>query len=255
MDWSPIGPKETWAKMEFWLRNFQKTLPMRPKAILVISAHWEESCVTIQRMGKPDLIYDYSGFPPHTYRLQYPALGDLSLSDRVASLLKAAGVESRFDEKRGYDHGVFVPLLLMFPEADIPVIQVSLKKTLDPREHFEVGKALAPLRDEGVLILGSGMSYHNLRALFAGLPTAPGSEEFDQWIREVVSAEPRAREVALREWKKAPGGVLAHPREEHLLPLMVIAGAAGQDAGALEFSDKIMGAQSSSFSFGRSHEI
>jgi aromatic ring-opening dioxygenase catalytic subunit (LigB family) len=237
--------------MEAWLKGFQKMLPAKPKAIVVISAHWEESVVTIQRLAQPNLIYDYYGFPPHTYQLQYSAAGDLGLSDQVVSLLQKAGIPSRIDEHRGYDHGVFVPLLLMFPDADVPVIQVSLKKTLDPKEHLDFGRALAPLRDEGVLILGSGMSYHNLRALFSGLPTAPGSEEFDQWVRTIVAQEPSTRDQALTTWRSAPGGALAHPREEHLMPLMVVAGAAGQDSGALEFSDKMMGAKSSSFSFGR----
>ncbi|NDG84704.1 MAG: dioxygenase [Proteobacteria bacterium] len=250
MDWSPMGPKDTWVKMEAWLRGFRSTLPAMPRALVVLSAHWEESEVTIQKVEAPALIYDYYGFPKHTYSLQYPAKGDARVSDRVKALLDLAAIPNRIDPDRGYDHGIFIPLLLMFPEAEVPVIAVSLKKSLDPRDHLELGKALAPLREEGVLILGSGMSNHNLRALFSGLPTAPGSEEFDQWLRRAVESPAQERNEALAGWSRAPVARLTHLREEHLIPLLVAAGAAGEDPGRLEFSDKIMGAQNSSFSFG-----
>lgn len=250
MDWSPIGPKDTWYRMEAWLKDFRSLLPETPRAILVVSAHWEESDFTVQRVEDPGLIYDYEGFPPHTYELRYPARGDPALSHRISHLLGAAGIPARENTARGYDHGVFVPLLLMFPEASIPVVQVSLKSGLDPEEHLAMGRALAPLRKEGVLILGSGMSYHNLRALFAGLPVAPGSEEFDSWMGKVATLDQEHRDAALLGWRSAPGALLAHPREEHLIPLMVIAGAAEGDPGAVAFTDTVMGAKNSSISFG-----
>jgi aromatic ring-opening dioxygenase catalytic subunit (LigB family) len=163
MDWNP---PRAWDKMAAFLKGVAATLPRRPEAILVVSAHWLESGFHVTSAPRPELIYDYYGFPPHTYALKYPASGEPRLASRIAELLGQANLASHADPSRGFDHGMFIPLMLMFPEADIPVVQVSLRRDLDPARHLQAGQALAPLRDEGVLILGSGMSFHNMRGLW-----------------------------------------------------------------------------------------
>ena len=237
MDWNP---PETWQRMGEWLRGLAAELP-KPKAVLMISGHWEEREVTVQSNPQPSMLYDYSGFPPHTYQLQYPAPGAAWLTERVETLLGA-----RRDPQRGFDHGTFIPLMLVYPEADIPAVQVSLRVGLDPAEHLEMGRKLAVLRDEGVLIIGSGMSFHNLRAF--GPAAEKPSTAFDTWLTAAVAAEDRNTRLAA--WEQAPSARFAHPREEHLIPLMVAAGAAGQDPGTLIFTDQIMGAKVSAYRFG-----
>lgn len=221
MDWNP---PDLFHELKRFFEDLPARLPQRPSAIVVLSAHWEESQFTIQSTPKPSMIYDYSGFPAHTYQLKYPAQGDPELANRIAKLLESRAIESRLDASRGYDHGVYVPLLVAFPEADIPVIQISLKSNLDPSAHIQLGAALSPLRNENVLILGSGFSYHNLRAI----PDRNGvSEVFDKWLFEAVClAPPDERLEFLKNWSTAPAARAAHPREEHLIPLMVCAGAA-----------------------------
>jgi aromatic ring-opening dioxygenase catalytic subunit (LigB family) len=251
MDWSDIGPADTWLKMGDWLKGLASTLEQKPKAVLVISAHWEEKDFTVMTHEHPPMLYDYSGFPPHTYELRYPAPGSPALAKRVQELLGVAGIASQTDSKRGFDHGVFVPLLLMYPEADIPVIQVALKKGLSAQEHLRLGEALAPLRDEGVLIVGSGMSYHNLKAFFDSKSVLQESDQFDGWLTSVVTTlSPEERNAQLENWPQAPSARLAHPREEHLIPLMVVAGSAGQDRGTRVFTDRVMGATVSAYRFG-----
>lgn len=248
MEWT-MGPRDTWAKMEAYLRGIGSTLPRKPSALLVISGHWEEAVPTVLSAAAPPLFFDYYGFPAHTYALTWPAAGSPDLASRVASLLTAAGIASASDTKRGFDHGVFVPLKVAFPDADIPTVQLSLQRDLDPAEHIAIGRALAPLRDEGVLIIGSGMSYHNMRGLMTGSGGAD-SARFDEWLGAAVIKEPSARDAALTEWAKAPSGRACHPREEHLLPLMVAAGAAGDDLGEAIFRDQVMGARVSAVRFG-----
>ncbi len=248
MDWSSIGPKDTWDRMGAWLRGLASSLPERPKSILVISAHWEEDEFTVLTDEHPELIYDYTGFPAETYAISYPAPGSPKLADQVAELLDAAGIEVRRKSHRGFDHGVFIPFKLVFPDAEIPIIQLSLKRGLDPADHLRAGLALASLRNEGVLIVGSGMSYHNLRKFFGG--GANRSYEFDAWLTETVtkhSSVERARNLVA--WEKAPAAREAHPREEHLLPLMVVAGAASTGKGELAFHDEIMGQAVSAYRF------
>lgn len=246
MDWDP---PETWARMAAYLRSVGQGVP-RPKAIIVISAHWEEANFTVQATPTPELIYDYYGFPPHTYALTYPAVGDPALALRVRDLLQGQGMPCAVDTQRGYDHGVFIPFKLIYPEADIPVLQLSLKNDLDPLACYRAGQALAPLRDEGVLIVGSGMSYHNLRAFFGDSPAkTQTAAAFDQWLSTAV-VQPEGREAKLGAWAQAPGARTAHPREEHLLPLMVVAGAARNDAGRCTFTDTVMGAAISAYQFG-----
>jgi aromatic ring-opening dioxygenase catalytic subunit (LigB family) len=248
MDWNP--PDE-WHKTEAFLRGMADTLPERPKAIVLVSAHWLESEVAAASVAEPELIFDYYGFPPHTYQLQYPAPGSPALAARIQSLLAAGSIASRTDDQRGFDHGVFIPLLLMFPNADIPVVPVSLLSSLDAAAHIRVGQALAPLRDEGVLIVGSGMSFHNMRG-YRDPRFAPISDRFDQWLVDAVQRTPQARDQALARWDQAPDARLCHPpqAEEHLLPLMVVAGAAREDAGRCVFSDRVMQTTVSAFRFG-----
>jgi aromatic ring-opening dioxygenase catalytic subunit (LigB family) len=222
----------------------------QPRALLVISAHWEEAVPTVMTAARPPMLYDYSGFPPESYQITWPAPGDPALAARVRSLLEAAGFASAEDAARGFDHGTFVPLKLAFPEASVPTVQLSLRRGLDPREHLAIGRALAPLRDEGVFIIGSGMTFHNLRA-FAGDPRArPASEEFDAWLRATAALPEAERDQRLTEWAQAPAARFVHPREEHLLPLMVIAGAAGADRGTTAFDAVAMGVRLSAYHFG-----
>lgn len=250
MDWTLMGgPADTWDKLEAWLRDLVDTLPEKPTGIVLVSGHWEEPEFTVASVASPEMIYDYYGFPPHTYELKYPAPGSPELARKVASLIEGAGHKVDVSTSRGYDHGVFVPMLLVDPEASIPVVPLSLKAGLDPAEHIAVGEALAPLRDEGVLIIGSGMSYHNMRAFRTPLATEP-SRVFDHWLTDAIEGEPMARDKALAGWATAPAGRNAHPREEHLLPLMVAAGAAANDKGERVFTDEIMEAQISAFRFG-----
>jgi len=251
MDWSIMGePADSWNKTEAWLKSIVSSLPERPKAIIVISGHWEEPVFTAASSPAPEMIYDYYGFPPHTYELKYPAPGSAQLAEKIVSLLTAAGIPAKTDAQRGFDHGVFIPLLVAFPDADIPVVPLSLKDTLDPQEHIAVGRALAPLRDEGVLIIGSGMSYHNMRAFRTPSATAP-SAAFDSSLTNALSQDDQTERFdALNHWDELAAARNAHPREEHLLPLMVAAGAGEGDAGERVFSDVVMKATISAFRFG-----
>ncbi len=249
MDWSVMGePADTWDATAAWLRGLADTLPARPKAIVVVSGHWEEAAFTAASGAAPALIYDYTGFPPSTYTLKYPAPGAPMVAARIVELLTAAGLPARTDAGRGFDHGIFIPFLLIYPDADIPVVPLSLKRNLDPAEHLTAGKALAALRDEGVLIVGSGMSYHNMGAFRTPGARAP-SEAFDAWLSEAV-VEPGARWQGLAHWSEAPAARNAHPREEHLLPLMMAAGAAADESGERVFSDVVMQARISGYRFG-----
>jgi aromatic ring-opening dioxygenase catalytic subunit (LigB family) len=224
-----------------YLTGLAATLPQRPTGLVVISAHWEASVPTVMTSPRPPMLYDYGGFPPEAYTITWPAPGSPELAARVRALLEADGFSTAADPERGFDHGTFVPLKLVFPKADVPAIQLSLLRGLDPVQHVAMGRALAPLRDEGVLIVGSGMSFHNLRAFRH--PAAPAiAKEFDTWLREIVVADPDTRDAGLVEWTEAPSARLAHPREEHLLPLMVIAGAAGEDRGSVPFNHTVGGA-------------
>jgi aromatic ring-opening dioxygenase catalytic subunit (LigB family) len=248
MEWT-MGPRDTWARMADWLRGLDGSLPASPRASLVISAHWEAPAPTVTAAAAPPLLYDYYGFPPHTYELRWPAPGSPELAVRVRALLDSAGIGSQADSARGFDHGVFVPLKLSFPEAQLPTVQLSLRTGLDPAAHLAIGRALAPLRDEGVLIIGSGMSYHNMRG-FGCSTVREQSQRFDDWLAQTVAAAPARREAQLEAWSEAPAARDCHPREEHLLPLMVNAGAAGEDRGRQVFRDEVMGVVVSAVQFG-----
>jgi aromatic ring-opening dioxygenase catalytic subunit (LigB family) len=233
-----------------YLRNLPKELPT-PKALLVISAHWEADVPTVMTAAKPALLYDYYNFPPESYQITWPAPGSPALAHRVRDLLAASGIATATDSTRGFDHGTFIPLKVAFPDAAIPTVQLSLRADLDPEAHLAIGRALAPLRDEGILIVGSGMSFHNLRAFFSRDPrVAPIADAFDAWLTTAVTADPATRDRELVAWSAAPGARAAHPREEHLLPLMVIAGAAGSDRGTVQHSAPFMGARISGYKFG-----
>lgn len=251
MDWT-WGPADTWHATQHFLEGLAATLPAPPKALLVVSGHWEEPAFTAGAASAPQLIFDYSGFPEHTYRLTWPAPGNPSLAARVGLLLDMAGLPAAVSPTRGYDHGVFVPLKVAFPQAQIPVVTLSLSASptgrLDPTQHIAAGKALAPLRDEGVLIVASGMSFHNLRA-YMRPETAERARAFDSWLTNAVESPGALRSSLLAEWQNAPFAAFAHPREEHLIPLMVAAGAGGEAPGTRIFHDEPMGAAISAYRF------
>ncbi|MEO7037439.1 MAG: class III extradiol ring-cleavage dioxygenase [Polyangiaceae bacterium] len=243
-----IGSKAEQDEMARYLRGLGSVPKSPPKAVLVISAHWEEAVPTVMSGAHPPMLYDYDGFPAESYEITWPAPGEPTLAKRVRDLLSAAGIESAENTERGFDHGTFVPLKLAYPNADMPTVQLSLKRGLDPKEHLALGRALAPLRDEGVFIVGSGSSFHNLRAF--GPQSAKNSAEFDSWLGETARAEAGERDRRLNDWVSAPSARACHPREEHLLPLMVVAGAAGADRGELAFHGKVLETQMSAFHFG-----
>jgi len=248
MDWT-MGPPDTWHRLADWLRSIDGSLPSRPTQLLVISAHWEARVPRVTSAAHPPLLYDYSGFPPHTYELTWPAPGSPELAARVQSLLGGAEIACDAEAKRGFDHGVFVPLKVAYPEARLPTVQLSLRTGLDPAAHLAIGRALAPLREEGVLIVGSGMSYHNMRGFMTD-KALTDSRAFDAWLAETVALGPSERHARLVDWAHAPSARESHPREEHLLPLLVAAGAAREDAGKQVFRDVIMGSVVSAVQFG-----
>lgn len=205
-------------------------LPKRPRSIVVFSAHWEEQTVKITSHERPHLYFDYHGFPKETYEYKYPAPGSPELAKRIQSLLEGEGIKSDLDEKRGFDHGVFVPLMLMYPEADIPVVCVSLHGSLDGGINMRIGKALEHLRNDGILILGSGYTFHNMQAFFnPTYKTTNASVEFNDWLKDTILNREDTLD-RLRGWETAPGARIVHPREEHLIPLLMTAAAGGIDA-------------------------
>ena len=212
-----------------------KYLPKeKPTAIVVISAHWESDPIKITSAPNPKMYYDYGGFPREAYEFQYPAPGSPTLAQRIHTLLGTAGLDSQLDGGRGYDHGVFIPLMIMYPEADIPVVCVSLHGSLEADQNLQLGEALLPLRDEGVLILGSGYTFHNMQYIMKpNRSSVQASNDFNGWLKKTLldnSATNYLKE--LKTWDQAPGGRASHPREEHLLPLLVVAAAGGDQASA-----------------------
>ena len=248
VDGPPPFGRASWEPLRTYLAGVVASLPERPRAFLVVTAHWEADRPTVSVNPAPGMIFDYYGFPEHTYHLSYPAPGEPALGARVAQLVRAAGLECDEDGERGFDHGIFVPMLIVDPEAQIPVVMMSLQRDLDPAQHLAIGCALAPLRDEGVVIVGSGMSYHDLRHFRDG--DGRDSEIFDAWLFEAATAAPAKRSAMLADWAEAPAGRACHPREEHLLPLMTAAGAGGDDRGALDFRGAVGGKTVSAFRFG-----
>jgi len=233
-----------------FLGGYADTLD-KPDAIIVISAHWEEAEIAITASAAPPLLFDYYGFPPKTYEYQYPAPGYPQLAARVHDLLGKAGIESKLDVERGFDHGVFVPLLLMYPAADIPCIQISLSSSLDAAVHVSIGKALGALKKENLLVLGSGFSFHNIQVMMSksGEGIESRNQAFEDWLVETSAGESLSeaeREQRLVNWQEAPNARYCHPREEHLLPLQVCYGMA-QSAAAKVFQVSVGGILTSSY--------
>ena len=241
-------PAGHWTAMAAFLRALPERLPAPPRAILVISGHWETAGFGLTTNPQPALIYDYYGFPPETYRIEYPAPGDPGLAAQAMALLRDAGLDAHLDSERGLDHGVFVPLKVAFPAADIPIVVMSVDQSLDPALHLAAGRALAPLRADGVLIIGSGMSFHNMRGYGDPAATVP-SAAFDRWLGDAVASDPETRADRLRHWADAPSARFSHPREEHLIPLLVAAGASNMP-GTRIFHDEVLKTWIAGFSFG-----
>lgn len=225
-----------------YLEGLADTLPARPTAVVVVSAHWEAEVPTVLSSEQPPLYFDYYGFPIEAYRIAWRP----SLAGHVRRLLEDAGIRTAADPRRGFDHGAFVPLKLAFPHAQVPTVQLSLDASYDPTRHLAIGRALAPLRERGVLIVGSGMSFENFRAE----DVTKRSRQFDRWFQAVATAEPHERDEGLARWADAPLARIAHPHEEHLLPMMVAAGAAGSDRGRVTWSGALMGIHVSGVTFG-----
>lgn len=239
-------------RLESSLQNIPKEIGVTPKAILVISGHWETSEFAVMAHPQPPMVYDYYGFPEHTYHIQYRSSGAPEIAKRVQALLKDSGIPVHLDSERGYDHGTFTPLAAMYPEANVPVLQLSIRSDYDPRAHIKVGQALAPLRQEGILIVASGLSYHNLRNF--GPRAKDTSHTFDQWLTHtVVDLDPKSRIENLLKWEQAPAARLAHPQEDHLIPLMVAVGAAENEKAEIAYhEDDFMGGIAvTSFRFGK----
>ena len=245
---TPFGERAELDALASYLRSVRAVPAGEVKALLVVSAHWEERVPTVMSGARPPMLYDYYGFPPESYRITWPAPGAPELAANVRALLGAAGFETAADPSRGFDHGTFVPLKLAYPDAEIPTVQLSLVRGLDPAEHLAMGRALAPLRAQGVFIVGSGMSFHNLR-LFGDARAPQLAAQFDAWLQRAATLPQPERDAELAKWSSAPAARMAHPREEHLLPLMVIAGAAGADRGTVAFEGSLLGAKISAHHF------
>lgn len=220
-----------WNPLEQALTAIPEELPVTPKAILVVTAHWEANAFTVQGNPQPPMVYDYGGFPPETYQIKYPAPGAPAVADRVIELLSSAGLPHDRDDQRGFDHGTFVPMYVMYPHAQVPIVQMSILNSFDPELHLAAGRALAPLRDEGILIVGSGLpSYHDLSAM--GPASQTPSRVFDEWLTEtMVSLDGAERSSRLANWAAGPMARDAHPREDHFIPLLVAVGAAESERG------------------------
>lgn len=242
--------RRLFVRLEESLARMPAEIGRRPSAVLVVSGHWEAADFTLMSAARPGMVYDYFGFPPETYDVVYPAPGAPAVAARAAALLTAAGLPARLDDARGFDHGAFAPLHVIYPEAEVPVLQLSLRAGYDPQTHLAAGRALAPLRAEGVLILGSGLSYHNLRAF--GPDAREASEAFDAWLADAMAADPATRTRAVVAWEKSPFARDCHPREDHLAPLFVALGAAEDEAATRVYHDQGLfgGVTASSYRFG-----
>ncbi|WNL46478.1 class III extradiol ring-cleavage dioxygenase [Dyella sp. BiH032] len=239
-------------QLEASLHQVRHELGAAPRAVLMISGHWEARRFLVSSSARPPMVYDYGGFPEHTYRIRYDAPGDPALAGRVRDLLERGGLAADLDPQRGFDHGTFSLMQTMYPEATLPVVQLALRSDFDPAAHLQAGELLAPLRNEGIVIVGSGFSFHDTAAMRSGRGGS-ASATFDRWLGDtLVDAAPDERRRRLIEWTRAPSARAAHPREDHLLPLMVALGAAGHDAGTrIYHQTDFMGAiTASSFRFG-----
>lgn len=223
----------------------------KPDAILIISAHWEERVPTITASSQPSLIYDYFGFPKESYEIKYPCKGEPELAKKVFDVLDVQGLKPKLDVQRGLDHGVFVPMKIMYPQADIPCIQLSLCRSLDPELHQQIGRALQGLSYENLLVIGSGFSFHNLKAFFAEdiVEREQCNVAFEDWLVDVMinsDLDETERATQLNQWDKISGARYCHPREEHLLPLHVCYGLA-QSKAQQHYVVDILGVKSSMY--------
>jgi len=246
----PLLGHEGHSEMIDCLKDIAKKLP-RPDAIIVVSAHWEASIAKITAAASPELIYDYSGFPPESYQIEYPCSGQPELAQEMFDVFNNASIHAELDQQRGFDHGLFVPLKLMYPAADIPCVQLSLLNNLDPASHIAIGKALKTLNFDNVLVIGSGFSFHNMRAFFsADTPESIAQNEaFEAWLHETCSSTSlteQQRTERLINWSEAPAARYCHPREEHLLALHVCYGIA-ERACTESFSLNVLGKKSSMY--------
>jgi 4,5-DOPA dioxygenase extradiol len=228
---SPMNAVERTRSSDAWV-ELARALP-RPRAVLIASAHWETAVPMLTGHPRPETVHDFGGFPEALHRIRYPAAGAPDLAAEAVALLKEAGITAGVNGCRGLDHGAWVPLSWMYPEASVPVVQISLQPALGAARHFELGCALAPLASDGVLIVGSGHATHNLRDWMASpRPQEPlrYAQVFADWLYERLAARDTAALVRYREL--GPGATRAHPSEEHFLPLLVAWGAAGDGAHA-----------------------
>jgi aromatic ring-opening dioxygenase catalytic subunit (LigB family) len=243
-----LGDRSHQAMIDF-MKRLSKEIP-QPDAILVISAHWEERVPTLLGAASPPLYYDYYGFPEAAYELTYPLPGNLALNHTLAGLFDEAELPYGVNPQRGFDHGVFIPLMMMYPEADIPTAQLSLVQGLDPALHLQLGHLLRGIDNLNLLVIGSGFSYHNLHAFFnpGGDGADPKNEAFQDWLIETCTSDitPSEREGRLTAWEKAPNARYCHPRAEHLMPLQVCAGLAGRP-GEVVFDDQILNKRAVAF--------
>ncbi|WP_113907641.1 DODA-type extradiol aromatic ring-opening family dioxygenase [Aliidiomarina celeris] len=232
--------KELVQQLEHYARKIEK-----PEAIVVVSAHWEADVPTVTAGANPNLIYDYYGFPEESYHIQYPAPGSPALAQALADAFAAHGLPLEQDTERGFDHGMFVPLKLMYPNADIPVVQLSLVKSLDADMHVRMGEALQALKGKNILLLGSGFSFHNMKMFFTSETAEIRAQNlaFEHWLQDTLGnpdLTEHERKARLVGWQQAPSARFCHPREEHLLPLHLCYGAAAKVADELN-SAKVLG--------------
>lgn len=238
------------ANLERSFEEMVQELPEKPQAVLMISGHWEAEQAQIMASDAPPMVYDYHGFPPETYQVTYPSPGAPEIAQQALALLRDAGIDAALNTTQGYDHGTFVPMQIMYPDADVPLFQISLLQSYDPAAHLAMGRALAPLRDQGVLIVGSGLSYHNLRMF--GPEAREPSAGFDAWLHDALMQAPEARTAAMIDWESAPYARISHKEEDHLVPLFVALGAAeGEKATMTYHEDGLFGGvTASSYRFG-----
>ncbi|PRX02279.1 UNVERIFIED_ORG: aromatic ring-opening dioxygenase catalytic subunit (LigB family) [Martelella mediterranea] len=249
-----LPANDPWKELETYLKGFDAALGRRPKAVLVISAHWENvDRLTVSTAAHPGMLFDYYGFPPHTFELSYPAPGAPDVAEHVRDVLSSAGIETATDAERGFDHGVFIPFMLMYPDADVPIVMMSLDPDLSAETHFKIGEALQPLRDEDILIVASGLSYHNMQMFFRRDERhAAAATRFDDWLKNALSIrDPEERKARLATWTENPDALESHvPEPDHLIPVFAAAGAAGKDTGEQVFRGNFRGKPYSAYRFG-----
>ena len=255
MDFPAGGDGKTpWADLGAFLRGLDHQIGRRPKAVLMISGHWENEPVpTVSTAEHPGMLYDYRGFPPETYELSYPAPGSPELAARAKTLIEAAGMDVGESAERNFDHGVFIPMMLVYPDADVPIMMLSMKNTLDAETHLAIGRALEPLRDEDVLIIASGMTYHNMRMFYSDdAQHQKQAIRFDDWLTDAVEKDDVVERAALlSSWEQNPDALACHvPDHDHLVPIFVAAGAAGSDRGHRIFKGEFLGKPYSGYRFG-----